>query len=211
MDIVQSIKKHMIVAVIRKADETNIISIIDALYKGGVKAVEITAETRHVTKLIEMAVKEFNGKVAIGAGTVLDAETARAVIMAGAEFIVSPTLNPDTIKITNRYGITNISGALTPTEILTAYEHGADMVKVFPADAFGPDYIKNIHGPLPHIPIMVTGGITLDNMNEYVSKGSNAVGIGGSLVNVSRLQTEDDYKRLSSEASRFVDKIKEVK
>ncbi|MFD1037548.1 bifunctional 4-hydroxy-2-oxoglutarate aldolase/2-dehydro-3-deoxy-phosphogluconate aldolase [Virgibacillus byunsanensis] len=207
MSLMQTIDDHKIIAVIRKADENNIVSIIDALYKGGVKAVEITAETQHVTTLIELAVKEFKGKVAIGAGTVLDPETARAVIMARAEFIVSPTLNPETIKVTNRYGILNISGALTPTEILTAYEHGASMVKVFPADAFGPNYIKNIKGPLPHIPVMVTGGITLDNMNDYISKGSKAVGIGSNLVNVSKLQTKADYERLTVEATRFVDKL----
>lgn len=210
MALMSTIDNHKIIAVIRKADESNIIPIIKALDKGGVKAVEITAETPNVTKLIENAVKEFGGNVAIGAGTVLDPETARAVIMAGAEFIVSPTLNPETIKVTNRYGVVNISGALTPTEILTAYEHGADMVKVFPADAFGPNYIKNIQGPLPHIPLMVTGGITLDNMNEYISKGSKAVGIGSNLVNVSKLQTEDDYADLAVEAGRFVDKLKVV-
>lgn len=211
MALMSTIDNHKIIAVIRKADESNIIPIIKALDKGGVKAVEITAETPNVTKLIENAVKEFGGNVAIGAGTVLDPETARAVIMAGAEFIVSPTLNPETIKVTNRYGVVNISGALTPTEILTAYEHGADMVKVFPADAFGPNYIKNIQGPLPHIPLMVTGGITLDNMNEYISKGSKAVGIGSNLVNVSKLQTEDDYADLAVEAGRFVDKLEVVK
>ncbi len=211
MALMSTINNHKIIAVIRKADESNIIPIIKALDKGGVKAVEITAETPNVTKIIEKAAKEFGGNVAVGAGTVLDPETARAVIMAGAEFIVSPTLNPETIKVTNRYGVVNISGALTPTEILTAYEHGTDMVKVFPADAFGPNYIKNIQGPLPHIPLMVTGGITLDNMNEYISKGSKAIGIGSNLVNVSKLQTENDYAELAVEAGRFVNNLKVVK
>ena len=209
MSLIQTISEHKVVAIIRKADETNISSILEALYQGGIKAVEITAETPHVTRLIEKAVTEFDGKIAIGAGTVLDPETARAVIMAGAEFIVSPTLNPETIKLANRYGILTISGALTPTEIVTAYEHGAGMVKVFPADAFGPNYIKNIHGPLPHIPVMVTGGVTLDNINEFIRSGSKAVGIGSNLVNVSKLQTKEDYDNLAIEAGRFVKGIKE--
>ncbi|WP_138418667.1 bifunctional 4-hydroxy-2-oxoglutarate aldolase/2-dehydro-3-deoxy-phosphogluconate aldolase [Aquibacillus sediminis] len=209
MSLVQKISEHKIVAIIRKADENNIIDILKAVYEGGIKAVEITAETPKVTTLIEKAVNEFEGKIAIGAGTVLDPETARAVIMAGAEFIVSPTLNPETIKLTNRYGVLNISGALTPTEILTAYESGADMVKVFPANTFGPKYIKNIHGPLPHVPVMATGGVTLENMNEFIKHGCKAVGIGSDLVNVSKLQTWEDYQDLTKKAEGFVKQLGE--
>ncbi|WP_164667826.1 bifunctional 4-hydroxy-2-oxoglutarate aldolase/2-dehydro-3-deoxy-phosphogluconate aldolase [Virgibacillus doumboii] len=211
MNVFEKINENPIVAVIRKADENNIIPIVEALEKGGVKAIEITAETPKVTALIERTAEEFADRVLIGAGTVLDPETARSVIMAGAKFIVSPTLNPDTIRMANRYGILTISGALTPTEILTAYENGAGMVKVFPANAFGPDYIKNIHGPLPHIPLMVTGGITLENMNEYFTKGGVAVGIGSNLVNVKALNTPDDYRLLTDKARQFADKVNEIK
>lgn len=210
MTLLQEISEHKVVAIIRKADEDNIVPILQALYQGGIKAVEITAETPRITKLIEKAGDAFRGRIRIGAGTVLDPETARSVIMAGAEFIVSPTLNVETLKVTNRYGIVNIPGALTPTEILTAFEHGADMVKVFPAGAFGPDYIKNIHGPLPHIPVMATGGVTLDNMQAYIEKGSTAVGIGSNLVNVSKLKSEEDYRALTKEAERFAKKAKEM-
>lgn len=210
MAVIDEIKESPIVAVIRKANEQNIIPIVDALYKGGVKTIEITAETPSVTTLIELVVKEFSNKVLVGAGTVLDAETGRSVIMAGAEFIVSPTLNVDTIKLANRYGILTISGALTPTEILTAYEHGAGMVKVFPANVFGPSYIKRIHGPLPHIPLMVTGGITLQNMNDYFNQGGVAVGIGSNLVNVDKLQTADDYQQLTEVATQFVSELAEL-
>lgn len=210
MAVIDEIKESPIVAVIRKANEQNIIPIVDALYKGGVKTIEITAETPSVTTLIELVVKEFSNKVLVGAGTVLDAETGRSVVMAGAEFIVSPTLNVDTIKLANRYGILTISGALTPTEILTAYEHGAGMVKVFPANVFGPSYIKSIHGPLPHIPLMVTGGITLQNMNDYFNQGGVAVGIGSNLVNVDKLQTADDYQQLTEVATQFVSELAEL-
>ncbi|GGB45840.1 2-dehydro-3-deoxy-phosphogluconate aldolase [Lentibacillus populi] len=211
MSILEKIEANSIVAVIRKADETNIIPIVDALYKGGVKAIEITAETPKVTTLIEKIAETFSDKVLLGAGTVLDTETARSIIMAGAEFIVSPTLNADTIKFANRYGILMISGALTPTEILTAYENGAGMVKVFPADVFGPNYIKNIHGPLPHIPLMVTGGITLENMNQYLIKGGIAVGIGSNLVNAEELKEPSDYRLLIEKARQFVNRLKEIK
>lgn len=211
MSVIKEIEKNKIVAVIRKANQENIIPILESLYEGGVKTVEITAETPQVNKVIEVAVQKFDKKIVIGAGTVLDPETARAAIIAGAKFIVSPTLNPETIKLTNRYGILNISGALTPTEILTAFESGAGMVKVFPADLLGPDYVKHIHGPLPQIPIMVTGGITLDNMEEYIQKGSKALGIGSNLVNVSKLQTEEDYNKLVVEARRFTEKVKSFK
>lgn len=205
MSVIQTIKENKIVAVIRKANEVNILPILSALYKGGVRVVEITAETPRVTNLIEKAAIHFQGKIAIGAGTVLDPETARAVIMAGAQFIVSPTLNLETIKLSNRYGIDNIPGALTPTEILTAFENGASMVKVFPAGVLGPDYIKNIQGPLPQIPLMATGGITIDNVKTYLEKGSAAVGIGSNLVNAPTLQTDEDYEKLALEAKRFTE------
>ena len=208
MNTVDKIKENKIVAVIRNANLDNILPIVKALHKGGVNVVEITAETPKVCSLTERVVDEVGDQMEIGVGTVLDPETARAVLMAGAQFIVTPTLNPDTIKIGNRYGIPTISGALTPTEILTAYETGAEMVKVFPADLFGPNYIKNIHGPLPHIPIMVTGGIHLENFTSYLTQGCAAVGIGSSLVNVKELYTEADYNRLTEKASEFVSKMK---
>jgi 2-dehydro-3-deoxyphosphogluconate aldolase / (4S)-4-hydroxy-2-oxoglutarate aldolase len=210
MTPVEVIKNNKIVAVIRKANKENIVPILEALAKGGVKAVEITAETPNVASVIETAVKQVKGDICIGAGTVLDPETARLVMMAGAEFIVSPTLNIETLTLTNRYGVLNIPGVLSPTEIVTAYEHGAKMVKVFPADVFGPNYIKNILGPLPHVEAMVTGGITLDNMNDYLSKGSVAVGIGSNLVNAKALNTEEDYNQLTKRAQQYVAKLTEL-
>ncbi|MBP2076088.1 bifunctional 4-hydroxy-2-oxoglutarate aldolase/2-dehydro-3-deoxy-phosphogluconate aldolase [Oceanobacillus polygoni] len=210
MNLVEQIQQHRIVAVIRKADENNIVPILKALHEGGVQSVEITAETPNVLQVIDTAVKHVGDKINIGAGTVLDPETARSVIMAGAKFIVSPTLNIETLKLTNRYGILNIPGVLTPIEILTAYESGAQMVKIFPADAFGPNYVKNILGPLPHVKAMVTGGITLENINEYLSKGSAAVGIGSNLVNAKQLKTDEDYFHLIQTARQYAEKVNEL-
>ncbi|WP_085993397.1 bifunctional 4-hydroxy-2-oxoglutarate aldolase/2-dehydro-3-deoxy-phosphogluconate aldolase [Oceanobacillus senegalensis] len=210
MSIINEIKKNKIVAVIRKSNEENIVPILKALADGGVTNVEITAETPNVERVIETAVSQMGDEVNIGAGTVLDPETARTVIMAGAKFIVSPTLNVEALKLTNRYGILNIPGVMTPTEILSAYEHGAQMVKVFPADVVGPNYIKNILGPLPHVQAMVTGGITIDNMNEYLANGCFAVGIGSNLVNANQLKTEEDYTRLADRAKQYTSKLKEL-
>lgn len=207
MSLLEKIIQNKIVAVIRNSNEHNIIPILQSLFEGGVKAVEITAETENVTKIIETAVNHFEGKMLIGAGTVIDPETAKTVISAGAQFIVSPTLNIETLKLTNRYGLLNIPGVLTPTEILTAYENGAQIVKIFPGTIFDPGYIKNVLGPLPFVKAMVTGGITLDNINEYLSNGYVAVGIGSSLVNVNNLKSENDYNQLRQVAKQFVTKL----
>lgn len=201
------IKENVIVAVIREATPQNIVPIANALYEGGVKVLEVTAETPKVMEMIQKVSEELGDKVLVGAGTVLDPETARAAIMAGSRFIVSPTLNLETIKITKRYGVISIPGALTPTEILTAYEHGADMIKVFPANAFGPEYIKNIHGPLPHIPLMVTGGIHTSNINDYINAGSMGVGIGSHLVNPKTLTCQADYLSLTQKAQEYTKMI----
>lgn len=213
MDPVEFIKDEILVAVIREANPHTILPIAEALYEGGVKVLEITAETPKFTRLIEIVRDEMDGRVLTGAGTVLDPETARAAIMAGSEFIVSPSLNLDTVKMTKRYGIPSIPGALTPTEILTAFEHGADMIKVFPANTFGPGFVKSIHGPFPSIPLMVTGGINMDNLAEYLEAGALAVGLGGNLVNSKQLQHAEDYQRLTQKAreyARIVQKAKAV-
>ncbi|MGR3764125.1 bifunctional 4-hydroxy-2-oxoglutarate aldolase/2-dehydro-3-deoxy-phosphogluconate aldolase [Rossellomorea sp. NS-SX7] len=210
---VEFIKKEVLVAVIREAAPQTILPIVTALYEGGVKVIEITAETPKFTSLIESVREEFDGRVLTGAGTVLDPETARAAIMAGSEFIVSPSFNPETVKMTKRYGIPSIPGALTPTEILNAYELGADMIKVFPANTFGPGYVRNIHGPFPTIPLMVTGGINMDNIEEYIEAGALAVGLGSNLVNTKHLHHEEDFQRLTQKAreyARIVQKVKAV-
>jgi 2-dehydro-3-deoxyphosphogluconate aldolase / (4S)-4-hydroxy-2-oxoglutarate aldolase len=210
VNVLNQLKENVIVAVIRKASPDNIVEIAEALHKGGVKSLEITAETPKAATLIEMVSDRFKDELLIGAGTVLDPETARSCIMAGAKFIVSPTVNPETISMTKRYGIISIPGALTPTEILTAYESGADMVKVFPANVFGPGYIKNIHGPFPYIPLMVTGGINNENMGEYMAGGASAIGLGSNLVNPEKLKSEEDYRTLTENASHYMNQLKKI-
>ncbi|GGK06372.1 2-dehydro-3-deoxy-phosphogluconate aldolase [Lentibacillus kapialis] len=208
MSSIDTIYRNPIVAVIRHSNIETIIPLVRALKEGGIRSVELTAETKGVAGIIEKVMNVFGDDVFIGGGTVLDPETAKEVISAGAEFVVSPTLNVDTIKMTKRYGKLAIPGALTPTEILTAYEHGADMVKVFPANTVGPSYIKSVHGPLPQIPLMVTGGITLDNMKEYLEAGSISVGVGGNLADPRQLNSEEDFKALTKKAKAFADQLR---
>lgn len=211
MNIVDEMKSNGVVAVIRSATVDNINEIVSALHKGGLRIIEVTAETPNIIAILEKVTKEYGEKMLIGAGTVLDPETARMMLLAGAKFIVSPTLNIETIKMTKRYGAASVPGALTPTEILTAYENGADVVKVFPGNAFGPDYVKNLQGPLPHIPLMITGGINVDNMADYLSKGSIAVGIGSNLVDAKKLKTSADYLALTEETKNYVDRYQQIK
>src|SRR5699024_7398840 len=137
MSILNQLKESGIFAVVRNSTVDNIVPICESLVEGGINCIEITAETPNIAAIIEKAVNEVGDKILIGAGTVLDPETARSVISAGAQFIVSPTLNLETIKVTKRYGVVSIPGAFTPTEILTAYEHGADMIKVFHVNEIG--------------------------------------------------------------------------
>jgi 2-dehydro-3-deoxyphosphogluconate aldolase / (4S)-4-hydroxy-2-oxoglutarate aldolase len=199
----EELKKRKIIAVIRGARPDQILPIAHALQEGGVRTIEITVETPKVCTLIEKVKEEFGNEIIVGAGTVLDPETARATIMAGAEFIFSPNVNVETIKMAKRYGVVSIPGALTPTEILTAYEHGGDIIKVFPANVMGVPYFKSLQGPLPHIPLMPTGGISLDNIIDYFKAGAIAVGIGGSLVNAVKLSSEKDYLKLTEKAKQF--------
>lgn len=203
MNTLQHILESKIVAVIRGANPDEVVPIAKALSLGGIKTLEITAETRDVLSLIKKASTELNEEIIVGAGTVLDPETARSAIMAGAKFIFSPTVNLETIRMTKRYGGVSIPGALTPTEILTAYENGADIVKVFPADVLGPGYLKDVHGPLPQIPLMPTGGVNLENISDYFKAGAVAVGLGGALVDANREITSEYLDEITKTASRF--------
>lgn len=211
MSVLAKLQKTGLVAVVRESNLDNIIPICEGLAEGGIDAIEITAETPGVASIIEKAAKEMGDTITVGAGTVLDPEMAVRVISAGASFVVSPSLNVDTIRTVKRYGLVSIPGALTPTEILTAYEHGADMVKVFPAGAFGPGYVKSLKGPLPHIPLMVTGGIHVDNMTDYIKAGAIGIGLGSNLVNPNKLQTDADFDALIEQARRYRETFEKAK
>ncbi|MCL7748260.1 bifunctional 4-hydroxy-2-oxoglutarate aldolase/2-dehydro-3-deoxy-phosphogluconate aldolase [Halalkalibacter alkaliphilus] len=207
MNLLEQITESGIVAVIRGSKPENIVAIGKALREGGVKALEITVETPRAMSIIEkVAVELENEDVIVGAGTVLDPETARAAILSGARFVFSPTVNVETIKMSKRYGVLSIPGAFTPTEILTAYENGADLIKVFPANAVGPSYIKNIKGPLPHIPLMVTGGIDLANAADYIKAGAVGLGVGSTLVPATI--NEEALQSITDKAKKFVETVK---
>lgn len=208
---VAEIRKRAVIAVIRGASLDTIVPIAGALKKGGITALEITIETPKALTVIEKVVDEFGDDVFVGAGTVLDAETARSAIIAGSKFVFSPTVRKETIEMTKRYGVISVPGAFTPTEILTAYEYGADLIKVFPASAVGPDYFKNIAGPLPHIPLMPTGGIDLHNVADYIRAGAVAVGVGSTLVNTKRVMNEEYLNELTKKAEQFMLEVEKAR
>jgi 2-dehydro-3-deoxyphosphogluconate aldolase / (4S)-4-hydroxy-2-oxoglutarate aldolase len=207
MSLLQEIIDSGVVAVIRGAKSDTIIPIAESLLAGGVKAIEITVETPGAIQLIEKVSSVLGDKVIAGAGTVLDPETARMAIMHGAKFIFSPTINIETIKMTKRYGVISVPGAMTPTEILSGYENGADIIKVFPANILGPNYLKDVHGPLPQIPLMPTGGINIENTASYIKAGAVAVGVGSTLVNTKEEMTDAYFYNLREKAIRFVEQV----
>ncbi|MGJ9459612.1 bifunctional 4-hydroxy-2-oxoglutarate aldolase/2-dehydro-3-deoxy-phosphogluconate aldolase [Oceanobacillus sp. CF4.6] len=211
MDGISRIKENGIVAIIRGQKRENIVYILEALLKGGIRTVEVTADTPGITFAIEEAVKEFGDEMYIGAGTVLDPETAKLVINSGAKFVISPTTNVETIRLTKRYGVLSMPAAMTPTEILTAYEAGADVIKLFPARSLGASYIKDVRGPLPQVPILPTGGIELENMNEFFRAGAIGVGIGSSLVKGNMTATPEELMELTTRAKLYADKFVELK
>ena len=188
-----------LVAVIRRPKKEQAKQIAEALIAGGVGALEITADTPFAFDIITELKASFSDRVLVGAGTVLDAETAKKAIDAGADFIFSPSFDPHTIEMTNRYGKISIPGVMTPTEMVQAYQAGADILKVFPADALGVDYIKNVQGPLGHIPMMPTGGVSLENVEAFIQNGAVAVGVGGTLVD-SKAIADENYHVLTDQS-----------
>jgi 2-dehydro-3-deoxyphosphogluconate aldolase/(4S)-4-hydroxy-2-oxoglutarate aldolase len=185
------IEETGIVAVIRTQDGDELVSICEALVEGGVVAVEITMTSPGATEAIYKASKILKGRAIIGAGSVLDPETARIAMLAGADFIVSPIFNKDVIALCKRYGKIVIPGAFSPTEILTAWEAGADVVKVFPATKLGPAFFKDVRGPLPQVKLTPTGGVNIDNLGEFLKAGAVFVGVGSALVSKSIVAAKD--------------------
>jgi 2-dehydro-3-deoxyphosphogluconate aldolase / (4S)-4-hydroxy-2-oxoglutarate aldolase len=198
-----TILANKIVPIIRNANPKDVLKIVKALQEGGVKVVEITLNSPKALKVIEEVADEFGEQMLVGAGTVLDPEGAFSALSAGARFILSPTLNIETIKMTRKYGAVSIPAAYTPTEILTAYENGGDIIKVFPA-SIGPGYIKDIRGPLPQIPLLPTGGVNLENIGEFMKAGAVGCGIGSSLVNTKLEVTEQYLQELTEKARKFL-------
>lgn len=176
------IEETGVVAVIRLEDPAVLRDVCDALAAGGVRALEVTMTVPRAVSLIEQLSHSLPADFAVGAGTVLDAETARHVILAGARFVVGPVFRPEVIEMGHRYDVPVMPGCFSPTEILTAWETGADIVKVFPATALGPGFFKDLRGPLPQVRLMPTGGVTRDNAGEWIKAGAVAIGVGAALV-----------------------------
>jgi 2-dehydro-3-deoxyphosphogluconate aldolase/(4S)-4-hydroxy-2-oxoglutarate aldolase len=195
--------KTKVVAIVRLDSGEQLVKVAEALLAGGISAIEFTVSTPGAIDMIKAASARFGREVLLGAGTVLDPETARAAILAGAQFVVTPALNLHTIELCRRYGRPIIPGALTPTEILTAWEAGADMVKVFPADSMGPGYIKAVLAPLPQLRLVPTGGVSADNAAQYLKAGAMALGVGGKLVDKTAV-AQGDWQAITAEAERLV-------
>ena len=192
-----------IVAVVRAPDPTGLVEVIRALADGGVTVAEVTFTVPGAAEVIREARRQLGDRVFLGAGTVLDPETARIALLAGAEFIVSPTVNLDVIRLCRRYDKLVMPGAFTPTEILAAWEAGADVVKVFPADALGPAFFKAMRGPLPQVKLMPTGGVDLTTATEYLKAGAVCLGIGSQLVDP-QLVAAREFDKLSELARKYV-------
>lgn len=205
-----SIKACGVVAVLRADSPDALVQVALAIGRGGIGAVEITMTTPGALDVIGECANRLGDEILLGAGTVLDPETARAVILAGAEYIVTPTLNPDVITLCRRYDKVVIPGAMTPTEILTAWECGADIVKVFPATAVGPRYFKDVKAPLPQIDLMPTGGVDLDNAGDFIRAGACAVAVGGNLVDKAAVAA-GEWQVLTDTARKYVDTVRNAR
>ena len=207
MDILPQILEHKIVAIIRGADPNDVLRIAEALHDGGIKILEVTFNSPDAMGVIKLLSSKMGNDLLIGMGTVLDAETARQAINNGAKFIISPSFNSETIQATKELGAVSIPGAFTPTEIVNAFNSGGEIIKVFPASS-NVNYIKEIRAPLPFIPLMPTGGITLDNIKDFQKAGAVAFGIGTALVNTREKVTDEYLEKLTVIANEFVCRVR---
>ncbi|MCS7237320.1 MAG: bifunctional 4-hydroxy-2-oxoglutarate aldolase/2-dehydro-3-deoxy-phosphogluconate aldolase [Thermoguttaceae bacterium] len=199
-----------IVAVVRSPEGSVLVDVAQALFEGGVEVVEITFTVPAAHRVLEAVRSALGDKILLGAGTVLDPETARVALLSGAEFIVAPTLNLKVIELCKRYGKPVIPGAYTPTEILTAWEAGADIVKVFPADVGGPTYLRAIRAPLPQVRLLPTGGVNLQTAADFLRAGACALGVGASLVEPKAI-AERDFNRITSLAREYVRIVRQTR
>ncbi len=200
-----------LIPVIRVTSASEAIAVADAIKEGGVSLIEITMSVPGAIDTIKELTQKYKDKIIMGAGTILDPETARAALLAGALFIVTPTLNLDVIQIAHRYSAVVVPGAMTPTEILTAWNAGADMVKVFPAAQLGgPEYIKALRGPLPQILYVPTGGVNLQNADAFIKAGAIALGVGGELVDKKAVK-EKKFHIITENTRAFLKAIREAR
>ncbi|NLN19303.1 MAG: bifunctional 4-hydroxy-2-oxoglutarate aldolase/2-dehydro-3-deoxy-phosphogluconate aldolase [Firmicutes bacterium] len=206
----QRIERSGVIAVMRGMQADTVLQVARALKAGGIDILEVTVDAPGALRMIEKVTAELGNEALIGAGTVLDPETARAAISAGAQFIFSPTLNTEVIEMANRYGKAVIPGVMTPTEIVQACSAGASAVKIFPAGILGPSYLRQIRGPLPQIPLIPTGGIGAENAAAFIHAGAMAVGVGGALVDLKAISA-GHFDIITEKAKELVRIIQEAR
>lgn len=208
-EVLDKIKRLGICAIVRGTSADKLCRIADSLLEGGVRMIEVTFNTPGAAEMIQELVKKYSDEMIIGAGTVLDSDTARIAILSGASFILSPTFNLEMVKTCQRYSVLPVPGISTPTEAMTAWESGAQIVKVFPAGVFGPQYIKQLKGPLSQIEMMAVGAINTDNFGDFIKAGACSAGLGSDLVN-NKLVEEGKFDEITKRAAKFVNIFKEV-
>ena len=209
LKVLQKIVDSGLVAVVRAESSEQAARIAEACAEGGVAAIEITFTVPSAVNVISALAQRFaTDEILIGAGTVLDPETARVATLSGAQFVVSPSLNPETARLCNRYQVPYIPGAGTLKEVIEGMECGADIVKVFPGETLGPAFVKAVRGPLPRAPLMPTGGVSLENVGEWIQAGCVAVGVGGSLTAGAKMS---DFQSISEMSRQFVARIRHAR
>ena len=207
--ITAAIEHAGIVAVIRMKDAAPLRSVVDAIAAGGVRVLEVTMTVPGAVELIAELAPSLPGGFLLGAGTVTDAETAERVIAAGARFVVGPVLNRGVIDVCRRHDVVVAPGCFSPTEILSAWDAGADIVKVFPATVLGPGYFKDVRGPLPQVRLMPTGGVSVENAAEWIRAGAFAIGVGTALVSPKDVDARK-FDAIAAKARQFVDAVRSV-
>lgn len=205
-DVVRAIEAGGVVAVIRLTDASQLRAVAEALGTGGVRAIEVTMTVPRAVELIEELATALPSDFLVGAGTVLDAETARQVILAGARFVVSPVFRIPVMEMCHLYDVAVMPGCFTPTEILSAWESGADVVKVFPATALGPGFFRDVRGPLPQVRLMPTGGVTRDNAGDWIRAGAVAIGVGTALVDRAAVR-DGRFSDITAQARHFIEAV----
>jgi 2-dehydro-3-deoxyphosphogluconate aldolase/(4S)-4-hydroxy-2-oxoglutarate aldolase len=207
VSVLQQIESTALVGIIRASASAGLSDVLDTLFDAGLTCMEITMTTPDALDVIHQATRRLGDRVHIGVGSVLDSETARAALLAGAQFIVSPTVDESTIQLARRYGAPILAGAFTPTEILRAWQAGADLVKVFPATQLGPNYFKEVLAPMPQLKLVPTGGVRADNVADYLRAGAVAVAAGSALVSGEALLA-GDLDRIGRSAAEFVHAVR---
>ena len=209
-EILNKLEANVAVAVIRLADSTKLIRVCEAIFEGGVKSIEITMTVPNAISVIKESVKKLGDHMLIGVGSVLNAETAKKAIDAGANYVVSPIFKKEIIEVAHKNDVPALPGCFTPSEIQTAFESGADIIKIFPADVLGMAFFKSILAPMPHLKLMPTGGVTLTNAGDWIKAGACAVGIGTALLDKNAI-AQENYKLLTNNAQLIMANIEAAK